>query len=214
MADREMSKCVRCRSSRRAQCLARAIIESLDGGERTSSLAELVRVPAVQRLRVAEVNPAGGLHRYLAQIPGLLFSQYGSSDSAVPHEDLQRLSYADDSLDVLVSSETLEHVPDVEVALAEIRRVLVPGGLHLFTVPIVLDGRPTRLRASLGADGSTRHHLPPSFHGSGDQPDYLVFHEFGHDFVGVVERAGFEVTMLYEGDNPALVAFATRVPRR
>jgi ubiquinone/menaquinone biosynthesis C-methylase UbiE len=42
----------------------------------------------------------------------------------VPSEDLCALSYADASFDLVVTSDTLEHVPDVDAALREIPRVL------------------------------------------------------------------------------------------
>ncbi|HMK38177.1 MAG TPA: class I SAM-dependent methyltransferase, partial [Bacteroidota bacterium] len=45
------------------------------------------------------------------------------------------LPLADGSVDVTVCYDVLEHVPDEAVALAEIRRVLKPGGEFLLTVP-------------------------------------------------------------------------------
>jgi 2-polyprenyl-3-methyl-5-hydroxy-6-metoxy-1,4-benzoquinol methylase len=46
-----------------------------------------------------------------------------------------RLPVADGSVDVVLSYEVLEHVPDEEAALAEIRRVLKPGGEMIISVP-------------------------------------------------------------------------------
>jgi ubiquinone/menaquinone biosynthesis C-methylase UbiE len=50
--------------------------------------------------------------------------------------DVVHLPYRDASLDVVVASEVLEHVPDIQKALAEIRRVLGPGGTVVITVPL------------------------------------------------------------------------------
>jgi SAM-dependent methyltransferase len=48
--------------------------------------------------------------------------------------DAQELPFPDESLDVVLASHMLYHVPDRPRALAEIRRVLVPGGvLHAAT---------------------------------------------------------------------------------
>lgn len=49
--------------------------------------------------------------------------------------DLTRLPIADASFDVVTSLDTLEHIEDDAAALAEIRRVLRPGGHALLTVP-------------------------------------------------------------------------------
>ncbi|MEQ8966756.1 MAG: bifunctional 2-polyprenyl-6-hydroxyphenol methylase/3-demethylubiquinol 3-O-methyltransferase UbiG [Azospirillaceae bacterium] len=44
----------------------------------------------------------------------------------------EALPYADDSFDVVVSVDVLEHVTDLEAVLDEVARVLVPGGLFCF----------------------------------------------------------------------------------
>ena len=45
------------------------------------------------------------------------------------------LPFADHTFDVIVCSEVLEHVPDYQRVLAEIRRVLKPGGQLAVSVP-------------------------------------------------------------------------------
>lgn len=49
--------------------------------------------------------------------------------------DALRLPYADDSFDVVLMSEILEHIPDDESAMAEMVRILKPGGHAAVTVP-------------------------------------------------------------------------------
>ena len=85
-----------------------------------------------------------------------------------------------------------------------------PGGAHVFTTPIVSD-RPTRQRARL-KNGRLVHLLPPSHHGApnGAADDFLVFYEFGADFLPRCERAGFEVAVLRHETNPALLTFTAR----
>jgi ubiquinone/menaquinone biosynthesis C-methylase UbiE len=49
--------------------------------------------------------------------------------------DACRLGFADDTFDIVVSSECIEHTPDPRKALAEMGRVLKPGGVLVVTVP-------------------------------------------------------------------------------
>lgn len=51
------------------------------------------------------------------------------------HGDICNLNFANNSLDIVVASELLEHLKDDFKGLKEIRRVLRPGGLLLISVP-------------------------------------------------------------------------------
>jgi SAM-dependent methyltransferase len=207
---REGTTCGNCganlRSCHHALGIVRAI-ERLTGGT-ARSLASAIVDPKAASLRIAEVNSAGALHQFLTRCKPLAYSEYGGRDPTVPSEDLAALSYPSEAFDLVVTSETLEHVPDVDAALREIHRVLRPGGLHVFTVPIVWD-RVTRQRARMEA-GRLVHLLPPSYHGrvGESQADYLVFHEFGSDFVSRCSDAGFHVTVARDETNPAIATLA------
>src|SRR5580658_4815865 len=64
-----------------------------------------------------------------------------SSDSpvALVHGEVRQLPFADDSFDVIVSCETIEHVPDVRMAILEMHRVTRPGGKLFLTTPNYLN---------------------------------------------------------------------------
>lgn len=49
--------------------------------------------------------------------------------------DALALPYADDTFDIVLISEVLEHVPEDDRAIAEVVRVLRPGGVAAVTVP-------------------------------------------------------------------------------
>jgi SAM-dependent methyltransferase len=49
--------------------------------------------------------------------------------------DVQALDLPDDAFDVVCSFETIEHVPDRDAFLAEVRRVLRPGGAFVVSTP-------------------------------------------------------------------------------
>jgi hypothetical protein len=215
MALREGCCCSECGASLRSEHLARVLIQHLCNDlAPASSLKTLVCKEPFQSLQIAEINTAGQLHKYLAAIPGLTLSSYGSTDPAIPSEDLTNLSYANESYDLVVTSETLEHVPDYRRALGEIYRILRPGGAHIFTVPIVIDQSQTRRRARI-ANGELELLLPPTYHGDSEKrwSDFLVFYEFGVDFVAELQEAGFTTELVVSESNPAVTAFICVKPR-
>ena len=55
--------------------------------------------------------------------------------AATTNGDALRLPFPDDTFDRIIASEVLEHVPDDQVALDELFRVLKPGGTLAVTVP-------------------------------------------------------------------------------
>ena len=62
--------------------------------------------------------------------------QGGAEGSAeVQHGDVTRMPFADNSFDRVLASEILEHIPEVDAAIAEIARIAKPGGLVAVTVP-------------------------------------------------------------------------------
>jgi SAM-dependent methyltransferase len=55
--------------------------------------------------------------------------------------DATRLPFRDDTFDRIIAAEVLEHIPDDEAAMAELARVLKPGGVIAVTVPAWLPER-------------------------------------------------------------------------
>jgi len=210
---REGYACARCGANLRSGQLAEAVISAVEAltGKKADTLDELFDDPLARALAIAEINSAGALHPFLSKCPKLRYSEFGATAPGVASEDLTRLSYGDASFDLVITSETLEHVPDVDAALGEIRRVLKPGGFHVFTTPVIWDRPATRQRARL-EDGHPVHLLPPSHHGDPRQArsDHLVFYEFGADFVERCRRIGYDVSVLRDEANPALCAFIAR----
>ena len=138
--------CAACHSNLRSMTLAAALLREYGPGQ---TLAEFVALlGGCARRRLLEINQAGTLTPWLSLFRHYTFVQY-------PDTDMQNLKIADESFDIVVHSDTLEHVPDPVRGLRECRRVLRPGGKLLFTIPIV-PSRLTRRRAG----------LPPSYHGN------------------------------------------------
>jgi SAM-dependent methyltransferase len=175
---REGSICSHCGVNLRGQGLAKAILESRHGfGE--ASLKSWVQGANAARLAICELNKCHELHHTLTGLDNLTYAEYGTETQ----QNIEEMTYRSNTFDLLLHSETIEHVNDPARAADECRRVIKPDGLVLFTTPVIW-GRKTRRRAT--ADGDAIHHLlEPSYH---DRPtvDYLVFHEFGRDLDAVL----------------------------
>lgn len=69
------------------------------------------------------------------------FGRYESADLEmrnVDHNvDIQRLPFGDGVYGFVFASHVLEHIPDDNKALSEIRRILKPGGIAMLPVPVV-----------------------------------------------------------------------------
>jgi SAM-dependent methyltransferase len=179
--------CVACGSNLRSSALAGAIAAAL-GTDQT--LHEIVASAAGRSLAVLEINEACLLHGALSQLPHHRLALY-------PAVDIRAMPYADGEFDLVIHSDTLEHVPDPIAALAECRRVLKDTGALCFTIPMVV-GRLTR-----SCEGR-----PASYHGEpGDnREDFRVMTEFGADAWTWCVRAGFDHVSIACAEFPAAFA--------
>ena len=88
--------------------------------------------------------------------------------------DSQFLPFSNNSFDIILFSEVIEHIPDYKMALNEISRVLSPGGYLIITWPF----------------NYSMHELPC---------DYLRITEFGMQMV--LEQNGLQISQLFRRGN-------------
>jgi SAM-dependent methyltransferase len=108
-------------------------------------------------------------------------------------QDITALTFASESFDLIVSSDVLEHVPLLERAFDESRRVLKQEGAHLFTVPPRLQ---TKKRAEL-VGGEVVHLEPPEYHRDPLSPQgILAYWDMGPDLAEVFGSESFLFTVV------------------
>lgn len=139
------------------------------------------RVDLNAALRVIECSPRLG-EGYRAAMATWFF--YRTSDYDLRAHagnlrlDLQAIDLPDACLDVMLCAHVLEHVPDTGKALAELHRVMAPGGHLLLQVPV--------------QQGLTAPPATPEFH----DDNTPVFWRFGFDLTARLRDQGFTTTLL------------------
>jgi len=222
LARKESSDCAHCGAKLRARRMARVILELHPVGTPPAparSLASWAQDGHIHQLRIAEINRIEGLHEQLAGLPALQASDYqpgafpGEIVDGVRSEDLTRLTYPDECFDLVLTSESLEHVPDLAAALREIHRVLSHGGRHIFTIPVLPTVARTFARTKIRPDGSLENRATPICHPGGDA-GYPVFTEFGADLPAILQESRFEVSVHFgpTSDDDLAQVYVCRKP--
>lgn len=175
--------CTNCGSIPRERALMRVIEE---------------RCPRWREYIVHESSPAprGASIRLRAECGSYIPSHYspdfplGSMDAdGTRIENLESLTFSDSSIDLHVSQDVLEHVFDPAAAFREIERTLKPGGMHIFTVPLVQGIKHSVIRSSMQMD-TIVYHLSPQYHGNpiGDGKS-LVVTDWGYDICSFIHAS-------------------------
>ena len=120
-----------------------------------------------------------------------LYIPLGGSRGGVRCESLEQLSYKNETFDLVISSDILEHVRKPMLAFAEIYRVLRPGGVHIFSIPVEYP-MPAQTIARVDVTGEVDVHLlPEHYHGDGAGGKSLVYNDFGADVIRQLNHMGY-----------------------
>ena len=160
--------------------------------------------PSWRELRIWEVAPAGPASAKLGrECPQYIGSQFwpdvppGTLVGGVRCEDLERTTFANGSVDLVVSSDVFEHIVDVDTALREVARVLSPGGIHVWTTPQGRD-RPVSASRVERRESTLVHLVPAEYHGDPVNPSgALVTFDWGSDLPDLVEATSGMATSVF-----------------
>lgn len=136
------------------------------------------------RLKVLHFAPEGGLQKRLLAAPNLTYHSADlSSKRAAEHFDICAIPYPDDTFDVILCSHVLEHVPDDRKAMAELFRVMKPGGWGLIEVPYTSSLAETLEDPTVTSDEERTRLFGQKNH----------LRRYGRDYFERLRSAGFEV---------------------
>ena len=164
-------------------------------------LQDIVRPQTDTRIYITE-QTTSLFKRLQSHHPQLTGSEYlgdslpwGAYRNGIRNEDMTRLSFTDESFDLILSFDVLEHVTDDLAAFADCYRCLAPGGTLVFTAPCNLDNVRDIVRARMRSDGTIEHLMnPPEYHGNPVDPENgsLCFRYFGWESIDQLHSVGFD----------------------
>lgn len=135
----------------------------------------------------------------------------GSVIDGVLNQDVQQLTFADESFDLVTSNQVFEHVPDDIRGYAECFRVLREGGALIFSVPLYDTDRTERI--AFLDQGNVVFSGHPEYHDSrlaGAKSVPVFWRHSSRDIAERVKTAGFRKVELME----AFLADAQCIPSK
>lgn len=187
--------CVRCRSSSRNRHVALAIVRAF-AARGIGRLADFARHPD---LLVLNTSSDTAIARALGRTPNIICSEYfdGANPESrrddVRNENLERLSFADDMFDLVVSEDVFEHVCDADRGFREVHRVLKPGGVHVFSIPFAFGSKTEELFDRRDAGIVLRE--PIEYHGDPLRGRIPCYTRFGIDLFDALSAIGFDTRL-------------------
>ncbi len=204
---RENVNCRNCRSMNRQRQLAAVLLSYVSNGASSDPplFAKVSDIPRETVIWTAETTLA--LHETLSQHLGrnCISTEFldptlasGETRDGIVHVDMQKTHFGDCSLDFILSSDVMEHIPFPLKALQETYRVLKPGGCHIFTAPFYCHRFKNEQRSVVGDEGEPKHLRRPWYH---DDPMHaegaLVFTVFAPELLCQLEETGFEARLCF-----------------
>lgn len=187
---REAIACVQCGQWNRKRQIAAVLRHEL----RIPVNSKLREMP--QKIWIMETGPLADAFSESRTIKSEFFDpslKSGSLVGGVLHEDAMNPSFKDQTLDLVISSDVFEHIPDPYLAHQEVFRCLRPGGAHIFTVPYLNECEKDDIRARI-VDGCEVYFSEKQFHGDPLRPEgVLVYTLFGREMLAKLEEIGFQV---------------------
>jgi SAM-dependent methyltransferase len=213
---REALLCSVCNTNSRYRSIARGLLRAIHEltGVSAASLAALENSQSSRTLEVYDTQLPFYYTTLAYPIPDALhrsgwiavhLSTYRANDDLglklapnTTNQNLERLTFPDNSFDVVITSDVMEHVRLDADAHREIVRVLKPGGIYLFTVPHYRQGRDTIFQvAVVDPDDPSKDEflMEKEYHGDTNSPEdaALSYRIYGTVLDEQLRELGFSV---------------------
>jgi len=190
-------ECFRCGAMARYRAIAMVLGNQIKNNTHIDPTITLKSIKSMKHIRIYNTFYGGAFNRHLSRISTLVTSEYlpglkrGRTYFGIRHETLNDLTFENNSIDIIITTEVMEHVYEPWKAFKEIYRVLKPGGCHIFTVPVGVN-HPTEPRVQFDR-GKLTHIKQPKYHRNPlSMKGSLVVTDFGNDLIKKLEEIGFK----------------------
>jgi len=201
---RESCDCSACGATNRRRQIALVVCDAVRRirGGGVNSLRDLVKYPG---LVIYNTETGGAVNSVLSNMKNYSASEYfgeeyksGQTVKGKTHQDLMALSFDDESIDIVLSSDVFEHIPYPYKAHAEVFRVLRPQGRHIFTVPFYGTQYLDEHRTSIDEAGDITHLKPPMHHGDPVRAEGALVHNiFALEMLVKMAMLGFRTNVYH-----------------
>lgn len=213
---RETYSCSKCKASLRERSVANAIISVFGFGSCTS-IRDLAKQKHFSELNIFEPGVIGIIRKFISHLPNYHNSFFyedaspGEFVEGVRNEDLENLSFLDNSFDLVITSDIFEHIRKPDIAFQDIFRVLKPNGVHIFSIPTLIPMKEATISRVDVSGSNDIHILEPAYHGNGKGGKSLVYNDFGEDIFSKLESYGFKTLTVssdhYDGKTAKVISF-------
>lgn len=165
--------------------------------ERALMLTIKNQYPNWKTLKIHESSPGNRGHSVTlkSQCKSYIASQFYTNEKlgikvdGFRNEDLENQTFKDNSFDLVITSDVMEHIYNPEKAFKEIHRTLKPGGAHIFSVPLINKHKKTEVWATKGINGEPVFLNKPEWHGNPiDNNGSPVTMHWGYDILDFIKK--------------------------
>lgn len=183
--------CIYCRSYSRKRHVAKIINELVSNTFSISQIPE-----KANKIDIYNLDVGDAFYKTLYGMDSFVCSDFfpdkelGTEiEKGVFCQDLEKLTFPDESFDLVITEDVFEHVRNYEEGFMQVSRVLKNGGYHLFTVPFIFDNFTIKRVGTSGNKDILI--LPPQYHKS-KRGKVLTYRTFGLDLFKFLDSIGFE----------------------
>ena len=142
--------------------------------------------------RILHFSPEKNVYRLLKMNNEVITADieplfYKRIDNTIKNEDATCLSFSDNSFDTVIGNHIMEHIPNDIKAMAEIYRVLKPGGRAILQVPYA-----TKITTTIEEPGICDPKKQSALFG---QKDHVRIYKLP-DYINRLQHCGFKVTVI------------------
>ena len=121
----------------------------------------------------------------------------------IMHQDCTKLSFRDNSMDLIISQAVFEHIFNYKQALSEILRILKNDGCLVLSIPFFYDSQNSVMLAKQEKSGEVIQIIePPEIHGNPvDGSGALAYWHHGWEFIEAMKDVGYRDVKVHFYNN-------------